>query len=413
MDRRFRAGHPWVYSNELMESPKGLMPGAPVELHDPSGKFLARGYGNPQSLISFRALSRDPQLTDPFSTQRLTQVLIRAGKLRAGVGLGDVSHRLCFGEADGIPGLVIDRFVIPSGQVFVIQAHTAGADQLVPRILASLEAYVQSGAVSVAWNKTAIVLRNDLGVRKLEGLKEEEPRILKDLPGTQLDSTQILVKASLGGDPVPFYVDLLQGQKTGFFLDQAANIQLAILRLKNLFTSKVRILDLCCYVGQWSTQFARAFREAGIQTEVVAVDASSQALDLARRNIAAQGATCETLKADVLKDLGQLKDRSFDLVISDPPALIKSRKDIPPGTHAYLQLSTQVFRLVKSGGGVVCCSCSALLEEESLTQVLTKAAIRNQTQVQWIGRGSQSPDHPMLTEFPEGRYLKGWIGRIL
>jgi 23S rRNA (cytosine1962-C5)-methyltransferase len=413
LDRRFRGGHPWVYSNELQESPKGLEPGALVELRDAAGRFLARGYGNPKSLISFRALSRDPESQDFTSVEALSKTLGNSLQLRQDLGLGEVSARWCFGEADFLPGLVVDRFVLDQGQVLVIQAHTAGADRLVPQAVSALENQVKQRWGASLWNQTSIVLRNDLSVRKLEGLTEEEPKILKQIPNQNLSQSRIWVQSAVGGKPIPFSVDLWSGQKTGFFLDQSANIQLAILRLKSLFKKPVRILDLCCYVGQWGAQFAHALKEAGIPVHVVAVDASNTALEMAKKNIEAQGATCETVKADVLKDLGQFQDRSFDLVISDPPALIKGRKDIPVGTHAYLQLATQVFRLVKSGGGVVCCSCSALLEEESFLQVLTKASMRNQVNVQWVGRGSQSPDHPMLMEFPEGRYLKGWIGRLV
>jgi 23S rRNA (cytosine1962-C5)-methyltransferase len=146
--------------------------------------------------------------------------------------------------------------------------------------------------------------------------------------------------------------------------------------------------------------------------EILSVDASKTALDFAQKNVEAQGAQFERLKTDVLKGLEGLPSQSFDLVISDPPALIKSRKEIPQGTHAYLQLNTQVFRVVKPGGAVVCCSCSALLEEEIFTQTLAKAARRNQVQVRWVGRGGPSPDHPVLAEFPEGRYLKCWVGFV-
>jgi 23S rRNA (cytosine1962-C5)-methyltransferase len=118
------------------------------------------------------------------------------------------------------------------------------------------------------------------------------------------------------------------------------------------------------------------------------------------------------MKADVLTGLDALKDQDYDLVVCDPPALIKGRKDIPTGTHAYLQLNTQVFRIVKRGGFVVSCSCSGLLEEESFLKVLSKAAYRNKVPVRWIARGSQAPDHPMRIEFPEGRYLKAWIGYV-
>ncbi|HLE00434.1 MAG TPA: methyltransferase domain-containing protein [Bdellovibrionota bacterium] len=407
-DRRFRAGHPWIYSNELASSPTGTEPGAPVELQDASGKFLARGYGNPHSLIAFRAMTRDPSDKDPMSRDSVFRSLLEAAKVRETLGLHTTSHRLCFGEADRLPGLVIDLFRMTAGrQIFVIQAHTAGANRLVPDLPELLERYVASQDHERAWENTGIILRNDIGVRKLEGIGEEPPRAIKEIKG--VDYANVQVQAS----ECDFAVNLISGQKTGFFLDQAANIQLAISRLAQVAGSPskpVRILDLCCYVGQWGAQFVHALRKRGIQSEVIAVDASAQALDLAKRNIVAAGADCETLRYDVLKDLGTLPNAAFDIVISDPPALIKGRKDIPQGTHAYLQLNTQVFRLVRQGGGVVSCSCSALLEEESFLRVLTKAAARQQRRIRWVGRGSQSPDHPMLSEFPEGRYLKCWIG---
>ena len=412
MDRRFRSGHPWVYSNELEGSPKGVAPGASVELRDASGKFLARGFGNPNSLIAFRTLSRDSEEKDPFSVESVSKTLQSAHELRVRLGLADVSHRLCFGEADGLPGLVIDRYKTRSGQVFAIQAHSAGADRLLPQVMESLEKMAKGSSL---WDQTSVVLRNDLSVRKLEGLAEEEAKVLKSASRVDLKASEIFVRAALGVDPLVFKADLLSGQKTGFFLDQSANIQLAALRFQHLFAKSrtpIRILDLCCYVGQWGSQLAKVFKDQGLKTRVVAVDASAQALEFARHNVEAQGADCETLKADVLKDLGSIEAQSFDLVISDPPALIKSRKDIPAGTHAYLQLATQAIRWVKKGGGLVCCSCSALLEEESFTQGLAKATLRNSAQIRWVGRGAQSPDHPVLAEFPEGRYLKGWVGLL-
>lgn len=418
-DKRFRAGHPWVYSNELCESPKGLEPGALVELRDAAGKFLARGYGNPQSLIAFRAVTRDEANIQPLAPEAVTSTLLRAGELRAALGLQAVSHRLCFGEADGLPGWVVDRYRLAVGQVFVVQAHTAGMDRLTPALLQILETYTAEMAKRYSepsWQQTAVVLRNDLSVRKLEGLLEEDPRLLKEVPGMVLSPARILVRSASSGAPIEFRVDLLQGQKTGFFLDQAGNIELAISRLRTVGGSAtsqvVRVLDLCCYVGQWGTQFARAFGKMGLRVEVVAVDASNRALELAKENIEAEGGSCEILRGDVLKDLGQLAERSFDLVISDPPALIKSRKDIPAGTHAYLQLNTQVFRLIRQGGAVICCSCSGLLGEDEFLKSLSKAAYRNGRLTQWIGRGGPAPDHPLLLEFPEGRYLKAWIGIV-
>ena len=404
-DRRFRGGHPWVYSNELSESPKGIAPGEEVTLHDAGGKFLAHGYGNPHSLIAFRVLSRDAEIQNPWSVEALRARLVSARDLRLALGLGQVSYRLMHGEADGIPGLVIDRYLLktPDGrpaQAFVIQAHTAGVDRLLPRILEALTPFVDE-------QPTAIVLRNDLSVRKLEGIAEEEAKVQKALPGLDLSRVEIWVKSASGGEPLSFGVDLMGGQKTGFFLDQAGNIELAISRLKSFGGKKrLRCLDLCTYVGQWGAQFSRAF--SGL--DVVAVDASEKALNAARENIERAGGHCETLRGDVLRDLEALPAQSFDVVISDPPALIKNRKDLGAGTHAYLQLNTQAMRLLKRGGAIVSCSCSALLEEEAFLETLGKAASRNRLDIRWVGRGTQAPDHPMRTEFPEGRYLKGWVG---
>lgn len=418
-DKRFRSGHPWVYSNELMESPKGLEPGAPVELRDAGGRFLARGYGNPHSLIAFRALSRDESLAEPMSAPGVAARLLEAQRVRRALGLADFSHRLCFGEADQLPGLVIDRYRLHENdgdaQVYVVQAHTAGADRIASGILGILKEVTDDArkAGGPDWNRTAVVLRNDLGVRKLEGIEEQEPRVLKDLPGYDLSRSMIRVRsASDPGNAIVFQADLAKGQKTGFFLDQAANIELAVAKLRPWARErgKVRILDLCCYVGQWSAQLAAAFRKEGVSVEVTAVDASAPALEMAKRNIESQQARCETLKTDVLKGLESIPGGSFDLIISDPPALIKGRKDIPAGTHAYLTLNTQVFRILAGNGAAICCSCSALLEEDEFLRALSKASYRNTRSIRWIARGAPAVDHPMRIEFPEGRYLKCWIG---
>ena len=151
MDRRFRAGHPWVYSNELMESPKGIEPGAAVQLQDAGGAFLALGYGNPKSLIAFRALSRDKdaaKIETPFTSKFLLDKLLDAHSLRHRLGLTQWSYRLCYGEGDFVPGLIIDRYRTRGGQVFVVQAHTAGADQML-KALTGLRAAAAPGELEV------------------------------------------------------------------------------------------------------------------------------------------------------------------------------------------------------------------------------------------------------------------------
>ena len=407
-DRRFRSGHPWVFSNELQTSPKGLDPGAPVELRDAGGKFMAWGYGNPQSLIAFRAVSRNPEEADALDASGLARKIESARQLRTRLGFGEASCRMVYGEADGLPGLIVDRYrALDAGRkahtVFVVQAHTAGAQRwlgYLPEIL----------------NEGALIVRNDLGIRKMEGLTEEEPRVERAVSGLSLSPATLLVANASGGRPLELQADLVKGQKTGFFLDQWANVELTIRRVLSGFPEKgpVRILDLCSYVGQWGVQIGHALARHSRQVEVVAVDSSESALALAKTNLESNGiTTVRTVKADVLHGLDEfLGEEEFDLVISDPPAFIKGRKAIPEGKHAYLQLNTQAVRRVRPGGWIVSCSCSSLLEEADFLAALSKAARRNQRNIRWVARGGGAPDHPVRAEFPEGAYLKAWIGNV-
>jgi 23S rRNA (cytosine1962-C5)-methyltransferase len=416
-DRRFRTGHPWAYSNELQDSPKGIEPGEALELLDPSGKFMAWGYGNPASLITFRAVSREETEQDAMAPAGVARRLEAAWKLRHALGFEKVSHRLCFGEADRLPGLIVDRYVqADHSTVLVVQAQTAGADRWTrdfEAVLAEWRKLHRDGWL----DRVVVIIKNDSSSRKIEGLQQDPAKILGDAHGRDLHHARILVRSADMANPAPleFTADLMGGQKTGFFLDQWANIQLTLERLEDWPTvtgrKKIRILDLCCYVGQWSAQLSRYFSKRGISVEVTLVDASKAALQQAEKNARAAGATkVELVEGDVLHDLGGLADKGFDLVISDPPALIKGRKDIPVGTHAYLQLHTQAARLVSDQGAWVACSCSGLLIEDSFSETLAKAARRQNRQISWIARGGQAPDHPVLADFPEGRYLKCWIG---
>jgi 23S rRNA (cytosine1962-C5)-methyltransferase len=410
--QRFKLGHPWVYSNELQQSPKGIEPGQVVELRDSGGEYLATGYGNPNSLISFRELTRNPEqkelvLENP--SEFLLESLAKAWKLRQQLGFSEYSHRLCFGEADGLPGLVIDRYRTENGQAFVVQAHTAGADrwmEILPEVLKNLCLQMKNQPM---WDQTAVIIRNDLGVRKLEGIEEQEPKVLKDSRDVPLPLAKILIRPAMGGDrPLIFSVDLVKGQKTGFFLDQWANIDTAIKRFGNRKGFEpIKILDLFSYVGQWSTQFARYFKVQGQEVQVLAVDASAQALELARSNVEMQNVKCEIRKMDIIDKLSELESNSFDIVICDPPALIKSKKDFMNGARGYQKLNSQILRLMKPGAGIVTCSCSALLDEEKFCEILGKSYDKD---IQWVGRGMQSPDHPFLVQFPEGRYLKAMFG---
>ncbi len=393
---RFRAGHPWVFSNELAVSPKGLEPGAPVELRDSRDAFLAYGYGNPASLIAFRAVSREADERDALSEGFFSRRLRTCLESRLRFFDSSSSFRLCFGEADSLPGLVIDRYVGAHGgdRVFAVQLHTAGMD----RARAAIEAAI----VRLEAGKATVVFRNESKVRKLEGLAPEPARLAASAAGDPRALAGFV--ARVGG--LQIRADLFEGQKTGLFLDQTANQRLAASLFHRLPVK--RVLDLCSYVGQWGATAAQTW--SGVH--VTAVDASDAALAHAKANVEAQGGEFAALKGDVLEPAvwSKLRGGHFDLVICDPPAFVKSKRDLGPGKHAYTKLNAEAMRVLKRGGGLVSCSCSAQLSEADLAEVLTKAQSRAGVSVQWIGRGAMPADHPVSSAFPEGNYLKSWLG---
>jgi len=406
-DRRIKAGHPWVYSNELQKSPKGITPGQKIMLADAGGKFLAWGYGNPSSLIAFRVLSRLETDTEAGTVRWFKERLKSAWTFRKDLGLDEESFRWVHGEGDGLPGLIVDRYLMSQTktptEVIVVQAHTAGMDALMGSILESIEMLMNDR--ETPWG---LVIRNDSASRKFEGLEIQEPVIHRKWEGNN-----IIQVRGVGRKPIPFKVDLKAGQKTGFFLDQAENInQVGEILIHSDLLKLVRILDFCPYVGQWSAKLTQALRAHGHDVHVTLMDSSKDALHYAEENVKNAGGQVKAIQGDVMEDLKNLSEKSFDVVISDPPAFIKGRKDMGPGTAAYVKLNTEVFRLVAPSGFVAACSCSQLLGEEEFMTVLSKAARRNNRDCRWIARGTQAMDHPVRLEFNEGKYLKMWFGKV-
>lgn len=419
-DKRIRSGHPWVFSNELAASPKGHQPGAPVELQDAKGQFLARGYGNPHSLIAFRALTFNSQDAEPTSFDFLHEKVLNSWRVRKAAGFRG-SFRLAFGESDFIPGLVLDYYVIEQNgqraQLFAAQLVTAGMNEALQQPEAFFQGLVKKakaeGLSDFSWEQTAVVIRNDVNVRKLEGLQMEDPRVVKDLPEMNLRDVEILLNAAADEGLVKMSCDLVEGQKTGFFLDQTHNIFLAVGLFKNWAKTqaprKLRVLDLCCYVGHWSTQITRALKAQGFEVEVSLVDVSKTALAFAKKNAEREGAEVVVHEMDVSEGLTQLPSTHYDVVIADPPAFIKSKKDIPIGKHAYVKMNTQAFRVVKRNGFVASCSCSGLLDEVEFRDAIRKASLRNYAELRSVLRGGHAADHPTLMQFPEGFYLKMYV----
>ncbi|MEY4617199.1 MAG: hypothetical protein RJB66_2159 [Pseudomonadota bacterium] len=417
-DRRLRSGHPWVFSNELMSSPKGLIPGELVEMVDQKGHFLARGYGNPHSLIAFRAVSWSEGEKEILSPDFFVNRLMRAWKVRSLSGLQQ-SFRLCYGEADGMPGLIVDRYITKTGVVFAVQLLTAGMQKNLHSIAESvfsllLERARQEGLTSFDGHQLAIVIRNDVNIRKLEGLQVEEPVVLVNKMPVGLKEIEIAIDSPEQSDPVWMTVDLEGGQKTGFFLDQRGNIfdileYLKRSTLPSMANKKIRILDLCCYVGHWSTQLVRFLKTQNINVEVHLLDISKEALRLAEMNVKRVCGSADKVvvhQADVLNSLDQFADGGFDIVIADPPAFIKAKKDLPTGSHAYLKMNTHAFRITSPKGLVVSCSCSGLMELDNFRDILRKAQVRQSMMMPSVVMGGHSPDHPIIMSFPEGIYLK-------
>ncbi|RMG27610.1 MAG: class I SAM-dependent rRNA methyltransferase [Gammaproteobacteria bacterium] len=375
-DRRLRAGHPWIYSNEVDTRATPLKAFAPGELAvvvDARGRALGLAYVNPRTLIAARLLTRrtDTPIDRRFFVQRLTRAL----RLRD-LCLGRPYYRWVHAEADDLPGLVVDRY----GEYLVLQVNTAGMERLRPQLLAALEEVLPA---------RGLVLRNDGAARALEGLPGE-----LEVRGT------VPERVLLEEDGAVFETSLFRGQKTGWFYDQADNRR----RLARYVHGR-RVLDLFGYAGAWSIQaLRRGAREA------LCVDSSATALELARANAERNGVADRLVvhEGDAFATLRALEaaGERFDLVIADPPAFIPRRKDLATGTAAYVRLNRLALRLVADPGFLVTCSCSHHLSLEAFRQVVRRAASQAGRRVRLLETGHQGPDHPVHPALPESDYLK-------
>ncbi len=383
-ERRMLAGHCWVYSNEVDTEAtplKAFEPGQPVEVISQSGRWLGFGYVNPHSLICARVVSHDRRrpLTPSLWVQRLRSALELRERLYR-----RPFYRLVFGESDGLPGLVVDRY----GDLLSVQITTAGMDRARAEILTALEQVLRP---------QTIILRNDTQVRELEGLTLEVETVLGEAPD-QLELTE---------NDTRFLVSPLSGQKTGWFYDQAENrARLARFGVPN------RVLDVCSYVGAWGVQAAVAGAE-----EVVCVDSSPAALEQVGENADRNGvvARISGLQGDAFDVLRVLREQEerFDLVILDPPAFIKRRKDEKEGAQAYQRLNRLGLELLENGGLLVTSSCSYHMGRDAFLRIVQQAARRAGRSLQLLEVGGQGPDHPVHPAIPETAYLKAFVLRAL
>jgi len=381
-ERRLVAGHLWVFSNEVDtdRTPlSGFVPGAVVELRTYRDAFLGYASVNPHALICARILSRD--VAQPVGGELIRRRLESALVLRQ--RLGDAAYcRWVFGESDLLPGLVLDRY----GDLIVGQIATAGMEALKAEIAAAVR--------SVAAPR-ALFWKNDSAARELEHL----PQLTEVAFGEVPEEVEVIE----GG--LTFRAPLAAGQKTGWFYDQSANRA----RLARYLTPGARVLDVCSYVGAWAV---RALRHGA--AHACCVDSSAAALEFAAANALRNGATVELLRADAFEALKMLGERSaqFDVVILDPPAFIKRKKDIPQGQAAYRKLNQLALDLIADEGLLVSCSCSYHLAPDELLSAIQSAARHTGRFIQILEAGGQSPDHPVHPAIPETRYLKAFFCRV-
>ncbi|HUK56779.1 MAG TPA: class I SAM-dependent rRNA methyltransferase [Nitrospiria bacterium] len=372
--QRLKSGHPWIFSNELSRRPKGLEPGQLVDIQNHRGEWIGRGYVNPRSLIAVRLLRRERlEIDEDFLDRKISG----AQALRER-WLGDEeAYRVVFGEADGLPGLIVDRY----GSVLVAQILTAGMDRLTDLLL---RVFIKR------FQPSAVVARNDTAARELEGLSQE-----KRLLYGEIQSPLVIRKNNLS-----FEVDVWEGQKTGFFLDQSENYRCLDGRVRG-----ARVLDAFCYTGAWGLHAARYGAR-----EVIGLDSSAKAIRRARDNAERNGlaSVCTFLQEDVFDALRRLHDAKerFDFIVLDPPAFAKSRQKIKEATRGYKEINRMAMRLLSPGGALVTCSCSHLVSQALFREILVSAAADAQRSFYITAWRTQGRDHPIALAIPETEYLK-------
>jgi 23S rRNA (cytosine1962-C5)-methyltransferase len=379
--KRLRAGAPWVFSNEIAMQPeyRKMEKGGLIRLEAEDGGRFGTFMFNPHSLIAARLLDRDPaaEIDAAWVFRRLEAAVA----LRARI-CDTPYHRLVHAEGDSLPGLIVDRY----GDVAVVQANTAGMDRLMPLIVSALKALLPLRAV---------VARNDSPSRAFEGLADDV-RLMFGEDGS--------AEVQEGG--VRFPVDPLGGQKTGWFFDQRYNRDRVV-----ALASGARVLDICCHVGAFGLRCAAAGASS-----VTLVDSSAAALGLARDAALSNGfaGVVELRRDDGFDALGALAgtEQRFDIVICDPPAFAKSRKDADAGLRAYGRMARLAASLVAPGGFLFTASCSHHASVESWSAQIAYGLYRARREARILWSGGAGMDHPVHPHLPETAYLKAMLVQV-
>jgi 23S rRNA (cytosine1962-C5)-methyltransferase len=379
-DRRLHAGHLWIFSNEVDTAQSPLVkfkPGELVRVLAHNDRALGLAYVNPKSLIAARLLE----------TWKIPDAAWLAARFRAALRLRErlypkPYYRLVYGESDGLPGLVIDRY----GSACVVQIGTAGMELLKSPI---------QQALSQVLRCEAVLFKNDGSAREMEGL----PSYVETATGN-FDKPALVVE-----DGLEFQAPLAEGQKTGWFFDQAANRR----ALPKYVRKGARVLDVFSYVAAWGVRAAH-----GGAGEVTCVDSSAAALELAAANAERNGLKVVTRKGDAFDVLEELAKEGarFDVIVVDPPAFAKRKKDVPKALAAYKRLNQLALQVIADDGILVSCSCSFHVSFDELQNAIAKAARGADKHLQILEMGGQGPDHPVHPAIPETRYLKAYFCRV-
>jgi len=380
-DKRLRKGHLWVFSNEVDTKKTPLdsfSAGDMVVVKDSTGKSLGSAYINPNTLVCARLIARKPsqKMGTTFFTDRISTAL----NFRERLFPGKPFYRLIFGESDGLPGLVIDRF----GSVLSVQITTAGIEKQKEFLITTLVELLAP---------EAIILKNDNGQRQLENLPQESEVVYGTMPET----------INIEENGVKFQLNAVDGQKTGWFYDHRdSRAKLATL------AKDQRVLDLFSYSGAWGIPAAVAGA-----TEVTCVDSSESALSLAQSSAELNNVQDKMnfVRSDVFEFLKQARENKehYDVIILDPPALVKRKKDFKAGYEAYRRLNHLALQVLSKNGILVSASCSHHLTKANLHEILRSSARHIDRHLVFFATGSQGPDHPIHPSIPETEYLKTYF----
>lgn len=375
--KSIQAGHPWIFSGALNEKPQ-VADGALVSLVA-GGEKLGTGYYNSRTDIAVRMLSRRAEIVDKdFFVRRFTKL---KAERESWLPPQTNAYRAVFAEADGCPGLIVDHYA----GVLVAQFHTAGMNSLKEVIVEALKE---------AFSPRAIVERSDLAVRRHEGLTDQPVGMLFGTVGSEIEMLE---------NGCRFWVDVLKGQKTGFFLDQREN-RLALRR----WCLGRSMLNVFCYSGGFSVYAASAARR------VVSLDASASAMDLCRRNLQLNGfdlPDSDFLTQDAFDVLAQLKANEFDCIVLDPPSFAKNRNQLKGAIKAYMTINTQALKALPDGGILASASCTSHIDPLTFLKILHQSAVNARCTLKVLEIKEQPFDHPYNLAFPEGRYLKFVVAR--